>query len=399
MLSKIRKFLRVRLWVLIVLITYLLIVLFAWFSKNETLYILVVIISAPLVTIAGLIWWAMIYKATQIRKVEFISAVIAIVFCGIIWRFLLKIPGGVALTGITFSLLSIFYFVFSFALFNGIGFRGIFKKSSYKNTNVLGIVSAYMIGMTLAIILIGIMFQLLLLPGAKGTLLIGLIVIVLITIITSILHSQNIINNFKSMLKRIVIYGGLGIALYLTPYNTIVDLAYTPRWAELRKRELADPFDLQVQEDRRLLEYQEGSIMVRRYVFLTQDEIDNFYQGDYFMLGDMKFGEHSRHSKMSSYDFEIIGSDIKQLSGLNSLKEIGSLYINKTSLANLKGLENLISVEDLRIIDNHLLIDCEIQWVCDLIAGSPESILIEGNAVECASPDQVKSSCSFKGNE
>ena len=69
MIIKIGKVLKIRLWVLIVLITYLIIVLFAWFLKNDVL-LLFVTISAMLGTIAGLIWWAVIYKATPIEKLN-----------------------------------------------------------------------------------------------------------------------------------------------------------------------------------------------------------------------------------------------------------------------------------------------------------------------------------------
>jgi len=70
MIIKIGKVLKIRLWVLMVLITYLLIVLLAMFLKNDVL-LLVVIITASLGVIVGLSWWAITFKATPIRKVVF----------------------------------------------------------------------------------------------------------------------------------------------------------------------------------------------------------------------------------------------------------------------------------------------------------------------------------------
>jgi len=356
-----------------------------------SILLLVVIITASLGVIVGLSWWTITFKATPIRKVEFIFGVFAIVFCAIIWRFLLKFPGGVASTGITLPILSIFYFVFSFALFNGIGFIGIFKKSSYKDINAIEIIGAYVLGVSIAIILTGTTWQLLLFPGAKIALLIGLILMVLITIITSILHLENKINNFKSMFKRIVIYGSLGIILYLTPYNKIVDLYYTPRWAELKKKELANPYDLEIQEEWALMRYQEDMFYNGIYVFLKQEEIDDWQsRSDYFMLGDQKIMFYAKID-----DMEIIGSDITDLSVLRKLTSIRSLKINNTSLTNLEGLENLTSIGSLHIIDNDLLTDCAIQSVCDLIAGSPESIIIQGNAPGCNNLEEVGSACGF----
>jgi hypothetical protein len=50
--------------------------------------------------------------------------------------------------------------------------------------------------------------------------------------------------------KRIAIYGGLGLILYLTPTATIVDIYYgdNPDYAELYKKVLADPENIELRE-------------------------------------------------------------------------------------------------------------------------------------------------------
>jgi len=399
MKTKIGKVLRKGLWVLVVLVAYLLIVLLIWLFTNwdvGDVFLLVTTITVPLGVIVGLFWWAIKYKEKAIRKVEFIIGLLVIF--GVIFIHL-KLTGGVALTGITLSIFSIFYFVFSFALFNGIGFLGIFKKSSYKSINALEIIVTYLLGVSIAIILSGVMFHLLLYPGGKNAILAGLLPMGLITIITTILYFRYKINFYKRIFKRIIIYGGIGLLFYLTSFNTMIDFIYRPKFAELKKRERANPYDLEIQEEIRLFRYQEMVYPGRIYVFLKQEEIDSWpsrpdsYDSDYYMLGDRRIGVYDKIENL-----EIIGTDINDLtnfSSLSGLTSLRSLKINNTSLTNLKGLENVTSIGSLQIVDNELLTDCEIQGICDLIVGSPESIIIQNNATGCRSLEEVRSACGF----
>ena len=106
------------------------------------------------------------------KKFELIVGLIAIF--GIFLQ-IHHMPGSSALTGLALMVLLIFYYVLSFALFNGIKLRDIFKKVSYKDTNVKRIIGAIGLGFALSTIITGGLFKLQFWAGANIYLHIGLV--------------------------------------------------------------------------------------------------------------------------------------------------------------------------------------------------------------------------------
>mgnify|MGYP006193907931 CR=1 FL=1 len=181
------------------------------------------------------------------KKFELIIGLIAIL--GIVLK-LFHIPGSGVLTVLTLSTLSMFYYVFSFALFNDIRLRDIFKKASYKDTNAKRIIGAIGLGFALSTITIGGLFKLQFWPGATVQLMAGLVMTGLILLIAAIYYFRSKADYYTRVLKRIAIYSGLGLILYLTPTATIVDIYYVGNtdYAELYKKVLADPENIQLRE-------------------------------------------------------------------------------------------------------------------------------------------------------
>ena len=181
------------------------------------------------------------------KKIEFIVGLIAIL--GIILK-IFHIPGNSILTVLVFLTLAMFYYVCSFALFNGIKLRDIFKKVSYKDTNAKRIIGAVGLGWAISLIIIGGLFKLEFLAGADFQLLTGLVTIGLILLIAIIFYFRSKAAYYKRIFKRIAIYGGLGLILYLTPSSVFVDIYYrnNPDYAELFKKVLASPDNLELRE-------------------------------------------------------------------------------------------------------------------------------------------------------
>ena len=181
------------------------------------------------------------------KKFEFIVGLFAIL--GIILK-VFHVPGGSILAALVFSTLSMFYYVFSFALFNGIRLRDIFKKVSYKDTNAKRIIGAVGLGWAISVIIIGVLFKLQFWAGADFQLLTGLVTIGVILLIAIIFYFRSKAEYYKRIFKRIAIYGGLGLMLYLTPSSVFVDIYYrnNPDYAELFKKVLASPDNLELRE-------------------------------------------------------------------------------------------------------------------------------------------------------
>lgn len=141
---------------------------------------------------------------------------------------LLDISGGLVIITVSLSTLACFYYMFSFALFNDIRLRDIFKKTSYSNTSPKRIIVAIGLGSVISNVIIGSLFKTQVWPGSDPILKVGLPILGLILIV---LLSRYYINktdlNLKAFhvraIKRILIYGGLGLILYLIPSSTFIN--------------------------------------------------------------------------------------------------------------------------------------------------------------------------------
>ncbi len=181
------------------------------------------------------------------KKFELIVGLIAII--GIALK-LMNLPGSGILTVLALLTLSMFYFIFSFALFNDIRLRDIFKKAAYKDTNAKRIIGAIGLGFALSAIIIGGLFKLQFWPGATVQLMTGLVSTGLLLLIALIIYFRRKADYYVRIFKRIAIYGGLGLILYLTPTATIVDIYYrdNPEYAELYKKVLDDPENIELRK-------------------------------------------------------------------------------------------------------------------------------------------------------
>jgi len=206
------------------------------------------------------------------RKFELIVGLIGIL--GIFLKVAFHLPGSGVLIVLAFGTLSMFYYVFSFALFNGIRFRDFFRKASYKDTNAKKIIGAVGLGWALSLIVIGGLFKLQLWAGANVQLLTGLVTIGLILVIATVFYFRNKAEYYKRIFKRIAIYGAFGLVLYLTPSSTLVDIYYrnNPDYAELFKKVLTAPDNLELREQ---LEQMRAKMQGDTLYPELKDELDN----------------------------------------------------------------------------------------------------------------------------
>jgi TonB family protein len=158
------------------------------------------------------------------KKTEIILGVIAIIALTIQ---LLNLPGGGILTVLTLSTVSTMYMFLSFALFNDIRLRKIFKKDSYKGISTMRILGAILTGLALSITTIGLLFKFQSWPGASFPLRFGLFGLLIGLIVGLIKYQKTKSDYYTKIFKRIAIYGGLGLILMILPRET---------WLEIRNR-------------------------------------------------------------------------------------------------------------------------------------------------------------------
>ena len=124
------------------------------------------------------------------------------------------------------EVLTIMYFTFGFAIFNGIRLRHIFKKKVYEGTNTKRIIGGLATGICLSNLLTGVLFKLQYWPGANRMILLGLIptIIVLVVIIFKLYRNKD--SYYPNIQLRIAIIGTVAIILFLLPTLEIVKLQY-----------------------------------------------------------------------------------------------------------------------------------------------------------------------------
>lgn len=174
------------------------------------------------------------------KKVEIVLGSIA--FTGLLIR-LVPYPGGGALMVLSLSTLAHMYMCFNFALFNQIRLRDIFKKASYQGIDPLRIVGAVATGFVLSIVVVGIMFRLMLWPGASVQIGAGLSLLAIIILIGLIKYRETKSSYYLILFKRIAIYTCIGIPFLLLSKLNVTELYYRnhPAYIEAFKKAEANP--------------------------------------------------------------------------------------------------------------------------------------------------------------
>lgn len=181
------------------------------------------------------------------KKIEIIFIVISIIGTLML---AFHIPMGAMMTIIGISSLTMFYWGFSFALFNIDRFRDIFKKEAYKNTNAKRIIGAIATGLTLSILLTGILFVLMFWPGAKLNLMNGIAMGIVILLLALFFYSRTKSNYYIKIFKRLIVLLGLGILFYHTPKESIIKFRYgdDPELVGLMIQQMNDPDNQDIQK-------------------------------------------------------------------------------------------------------------------------------------------------------
>jgi hypothetical protein len=158
---------------------------------------------------------------------------------------LLLLSIGNMLTILSFGTLSLFYFYFSFAIFNGIELRRIFKRDSYKSTKTLRIIGAVGVGISLSTIAIGLLFIIQSWQGGVMELSVGLYSLLVISAVAAIKYVLTKSSYYSRILIRSIIFGGIGLVFILLPEHAWRDFKYRnhPAYLEAVRNSDASPED------------------------------------------------------------------------------------------------------------------------------------------------------------
>lgn len=174
------------------------------------------------------------------RKTELILGTLAII--GLLLKVFMIVGADILLT-ISLTALAFYYFLFGFTAIHGIPFRKAFRKDSYQGISALAIIGSIALGWSLSIVLLGILFKLLFLPGGLTQLSLGLACLLLVFLVVILKYFTNRKEYLKKALLRTLIGLALGTLLWVTPNNRLVDLLFftNPEYAETFKEYLENP--------------------------------------------------------------------------------------------------------------------------------------------------------------
>ncbi len=147
----------------------------------------------------------------------FEKIILFIIGLGLMFK-LLYIPGPLLTLGLL--ILSSYYMIFGFTILNSIKFKDIFKRDAYKNVSELRIIATVFIGLGVSIVMVGILFNTLSIPGPM--LIIGLIYLTLFLVFFSFLAKEKS-SLYKRVMIRLIIILLFGYSLVFYPFSKYRD--------------------------------------------------------------------------------------------------------------------------------------------------------------------------------
>ena len=131
------------------------------------------------------------------------------------------LPGGSVLLVLSLGTLATFYIYLSFALFNNLKLKDLFKKETYLGISKYRIIGSVITGFSLSILLVGILFSIQHWPGAIFNLTSGLVVAFIIFLVALLKYLKNNTYFYKHILLRLSIFGGIGLTLLILNWNLV----------------------------------------------------------------------------------------------------------------------------------------------------------------------------------
>lgn len=147
------------------------------------------------------------------------------------------LAGADGLSIFTFTGASLFYYAFTFFIIANIPLNKALKKSTYSGINPLKVFAAVALGWDIAILIIGVFFKFMLLPGGEMMLMYGLVALAVFFILFAIFFKRTQDAFFKRALYRIVVIGFIGFITATTSIDSMIDSRFSehPAYADAVK--------------------------------------------------------------------------------------------------------------------------------------------------------------------
>lgn len=132
------------------------------------------------------------------------------------------------------------------------------KKQSYQGMSAQLIIGSFAFGYSASVVVIGVLFKILLIPGSGIMLIVGVQTIVLVAIIAAIFHAKRKRDYLKKVFPRLIVFGVMGTAVFFIPKSTLIEIYYSEEMAEAYKASIENSND---EEAYKRLEEMRDSLM------------------------------------------------------------------------------------------------------------------------------------------
>ena len=179
-----------------------------------------------------------------------ILEIVILVFClGAVIALFTLIPGGALISMLSLTILGMFYFLFGILVFSGVGLRKAFK-GGLKEVSSTVILAGIVGGITLSTVTIGILFKILVLPGADQMLAIGTVGCLAVLLLCLIQLAKQRNRTSKLNVARLILFSGLSILLFFTSSLELVKIQYRnhPLYIQAYSAYINDPGNPELRE-------------------------------------------------------------------------------------------------------------------------------------------------------
>ena len=155
-----------------------------------------------------------------------------------------QLPGTALLLILSGGLVAMFYYITGYFIMNDVSLKKLLKERKGKNVPVPILFGSIMAGWDFSIITLGILFKVMLFPGADNMLVTGIILLTVLQIGSLFIRKKEP-ETFARFFNRVIIFFGAGLLASFINYNQIIDFQYSddPEMAKALKNTVANPTD------------------------------------------------------------------------------------------------------------------------------------------------------------
>lgn len=147
------------------------------------------------------------------RRIEIV--LVGIIVLLLLIKFSSSIAGVDAMLFIFLTVLSVFYYAFGLFLMNGVGFKTMFRKSTYSGISWMRILGSFWAAQCLSTLVVSILFIILQYAGGANLLLIGVVSSAISVVVSLVRYQAKKDKFYLNLVYKLSVWCFAGVGIYL----------------------------------------------------------------------------------------------------------------------------------------------------------------------------------------